>query len=259
MFQHAIDSRSPVSASHAMSEGEWQARVDLAAAYRLAAHNGWDDLIYTHISMRVPEEPERFLINPFRLAFQEVTASNLVKIDGAGVIVGDSPHSVNTAGFVIHGAIHQARPELNAVMHTHSPGGMALSMLPQGLLPVSQHALIFYKRVAYHKYEGVALSLEERQRLIADLGPHRAMIMHNHGLLTAGESMGEAFVNMYNLEKAASAQLTAMAASRELVMPPDEVCALTVRQMNDHSRPVGSDEWPSLLRMLDREDPSYKT
>ncbi len=259
MFQHAIEPRQAAPATHAMTEGEWQARVNLAAAYRLAARHGWDDLIYTHISMRVPDEPGHFLINPFRLAFREVTASNLVKINYQGEIVGDSPHSVNTAGFVIHGAIHEARPELHAVMHTHSPGGMAVSMLPQGLLPVSQHALIFYKRVGYHKYEGVALSLEERQRLIADLGPHRVMILHNHGLLTAGETMGEAFVNMFNLEKAATAQLAAMAASRELMIPPDAVCELTARQMNDHSRPTGSDEWPSLLRWLDEAEPGYKT
>jgi ribulose-5-phosphate 4-epimerase/fuculose-1-phosphate aldolase len=187
-----------------------------------------------------------------------VTASNLVKIDEDGVIVGDSPHSVNTAGFVIHSAVHMARPELNAVLHTHSPAGMSISMLPQGLLPVSQHALIFYKRVAYHKYEGVALDTQAREQLIADLGPHRTMIMYNHGLLTAGESIGEAYVNLYNLEKAAAAQLAAMAASRELIMPPEDVCELTARQMNNHSNPVGADEWPSLLRMLDREDPGYK-
>lgn len=258
MYQHAMEARRPAAAGQAMSDAEWQARVDLAAAYRLVARNGWDDLIYTHISLRVPDEPNHFLINPFRLAFQEVTASNLVKIDEHGVIIGDSPHGVNTAGFVIHSAVHMARPELNAVMHTHSPGGMALSMLPQGLLPVSQHALIFYKRVAYHKYEGVALDLKEREQLIADLGPHRAMIMHNHGLLTAGETMGEAYVNMFNLEKAAGAQLAAMAASRELVMPPEDVCELTARQMNDHSSPTGADEWPSLLRQLDREDPSFR-
>jgi ribulose-5-phosphate 4-epimerase/fuculose-1-phosphate aldolase len=242
-----------------MTEAEWKARVDLAAAYRLVARNGWDDLIYTHISVRVPGEPEHFLINPFRMAFDEVTASNLIKIDEDGVIIGDSPHGVNAAGFVIHSAVHKERPEINAVMHTHSPGGMAISMLPQGLLPVSQHALMFYKRVGYHKYEGVALSLEERERLIADLGPHRAMIMHNHGLLTAGETMAEAYVMMFNLEKAASAQLAAMAASRELVMPPDEVCELTARQQNEHTNPVGADEWPALLRMLDREQPSYKS
>ena len=259
MFQHAIESNGGAQAAQPISDTEWQARVDLAAAYRLAAHYGWDDLIYTHISARVPDNPHHFLINPFRLAFAEVTASNLVKIDEDGEMVGKSQHGVNAAGFVIHSAIHRARPELNAVMHTHSPGGMALSMLPQGLLPVSQHALMFHKRIGYHKYEGIALSLEERERLVADLGPHKAMVLHNHGLLTAGRTMAEAFVQMFNLEKAAGAQLAAMAASRELVMPPDEVNDLTAAQHNEHTHPVGHDEWPALLRMLDRMDPSYKT
>jgi ribulose-5-phosphate 4-epimerase/fuculose-1-phosphate aldolase len=258
MFQHAIDATRRVEGPATTSDAEWRARVDLAAAYRLAAHYSWDDLIYTHISSRVPGNPHHFLINPFRLAFREVTAGNLVKIDEEGRIVGESDHGVNAAGFVIHSAVHRARPELNAVMHTHSQGGMALSMLPQGLLPVSQHALMFYKRIGYHKYEGIALGLEERERLISDLGPHKAMILHNHGLLTAGRTMAEAFVQMFNLEKAAAAQLAAMAASRELVMPAEDVSELTAVQHNEHTHPVGDDEWPSLLRMLDRIDPGYK-
>ena len=258
MFQHAIAARGKAGAPQSISAAEWEARVHLAAAYRLSSRYGWDDLIYTHFSARVPDHPHHFLINPFRLGFREVTASNLVKIDEDGQIVGDSAHDVNAAGFTIHSAVHRARPELNAVLHTHSPAGMALSMLPQGLLPVSQHALMFYKRIGYHKYEGVALDLAERERLVADLGPHKALVLHNHGLLTAGRTVAEAFVLMFNLEKAAGAQLAAMAASRELVMPSDEVNALTALQQNDHTYPVGSDEWPSLLRMLDREDPTYK-
>jgi ribulose-5-phosphate 4-epimerase/fuculose-1-phosphate aldolase len=259
MFQHAIDARGRVEAPQTVSPSEWEARVHLAAAYRLSSRFGWDDLIYTHFSVRVPDNPHHFLINPFRLAFREVTASNLVKIDEGGNIIGHGDYGVNAAGFVIHSAVHQAREELNAVLHTHSPAGMALSMLPQGLLPVSQHALMFHKRIGYHKYEGVALDLAERERLVADLGPHKALVLHNHGLLTAGRTVAEAFVLMFNLEKAAAAQLTAMAASRELVLPSDEVCDLTARQHHEHTHPVGSDEWPALLRMLDREDPTYKT
>jgi ribulose-5-phosphate 4-epimerase/fuculose-1-phosphate aldolase len=258
MYQTAIESRPGSAMAGEMSPTEWEARVNLAAAYRLSSHYGWDDLIYTHISLRVPDQPDHFLINPYRLAFREVTASNLVKIDHTGRIVAGADHGVNAAGFVIHGAVHEARPELNAVMHTHSTGGMALSMLPQGLLPVSQHAMMFYKRLGYHKYEGVALSMDERQRLVADLGPHRAMVLYNHGFLTAGETMAEAFVRMFYLEKSATAQLAAMSASRELIIPADDVCEVTARQHEDRTAPTGNDEWPALLRMLDREDPSYR-
>ncbi len=257
MYQHTLDAGRRIAASP-LTAAERQARIDLAAAYRLCVRNGWEDLIYTHISMRVPGEPHHFLINPFGLTFDEVSAGNLVKIDDDGHIVGDSPHTVNTAAFVIHSAVHRARPEINCVMHLHTPGGMALSMLKGGLLPVSQHALMFYKRIGYHRYEGIALDTAERERLVADLGPHKALILHNHGLLTCGATVAEAYVMMFNLEKAAGAQLAAMAAGDELVLPSSEVCELTAQQHNRHTEPVGAHEWPALLRKLDREGVGYK-
>jgi ribulose-5-phosphate 4-epimerase/fuculose-1-phosphate aldolase len=241
-----------------ISEDETKIRIDLAAAYRLAARNGWTDLIYTHMSARVPGSDEHFLINPFGLAFDEVTASNLVKIDHTANVVGDSPHPVNAAGFVIHHAVHAARPELKCVMHLHTEAGIALSMLKGGLLPLSQHAMMFYNRIGYHGYEGFALNLSEQELLVADLGNHRALILHNHDLLTAGESVAEAYVRMYYLERAARTQMIAMAASSDLIFPPKEVAEATAREHNNLPWPLGEREWPALLRGLDREDRSYR-
>jgi ribulose-5-phosphate 4-epimerase/fuculose-1-phosphate aldolase len=257
-FDHAIDTRRRI-ADRGMSEGEWQARVELAAAYRLCAELGWTDLIYTHISARVPGPEAHFLINPFGYAFEDFTSSSLVKIDIEGRIVGDTPHTVNAAGFVIHGAVHAARHDLHCVMHLHTDAGVALSMLEEGLLPLSQHAMQFCNRIGYHAYEGLALSHAERDRLIRDLGPHKAMILRNHGLLTAGATVAEAFVLMFNLEKAARTQMQAMAASSRLVTPPPEVCELAAQQLEGDTVPVGAREWPALLRRLDRADPSYRS
>ncbi len=255
-FDHALTNRR--LANTPMTEAEWQARVDLAACYRLAARAGWDDLIYTHISARVPGPEHHFLINPFGLAFDEITASSLVKIDLEGAIVGDTPHSVNKAGFVIHSAIHEARPDLTCVMHLHTEAGMALSMLRDGLLPLSQHAMRFYGRIGYHEYEGIALDEDEKKRLVADLGPHRALVLRNHGFLTAGGSVAEAYVLMFYLEKAARAQLLAMATGAPLAFPRDGVGNLTARQFEGDTLSAGQREWPALLRRLDREDPSYR-
>jgi ribulose-5-phosphate 4-epimerase/fuculose-1-phosphate aldolase len=256
-IQQAIDARSRIK-DRGMTDAEWKARVDLAAAYRLAFRNGWDDVIYTHISMRVPGTEDHFLINPFGMAFEEICASNLVKIDHEGRIIGDSPHSVNRAGFVIHSAVHRGRPEVNCVMHLHTEAGMGLSMLKCGLLPLSQHAMMFYNRIGYHGYEGVALDIDEQQRLIADLGTHNAMILYNHGFLTAGLSVGDAYLRMAYLEKSARSQMMAMATGQELVQPPPEVCELTATQLNNTQRPVGEFEWPAMVRRLDREDPTFR-
>jgi ribulose-5-phosphate 4-epimerase/fuculose-1-phosphate aldolase len=242
-----------------IDDAEWAARVDLAAAYRLVARRGWDDLIYTHISMRVPGTPDHFLINPFGLSFAEVTASNLVKIDHDGNIIGDATWPVNQAGFVIHSAVHAARPDVNCVMHTHTETGMAISMMKGGLQPLSQHAMMFYKRVGYHPFEGVALDMDERSRLTADLGSHDQLILENHGFLTCGRTVGEAYVRMFYMEKAGAAQLRAMATGAAIVMPPPEVCARTADQLAAPGTPVGEKEWPALLRELDREDPSYRS
>jgi ribulose-5-phosphate 4-epimerase/fuculose-1-phosphate aldolase len=255
-FDHGMARRR--AANQATSDAEWKTRVDLAACYRLAALEGWTDLVYTHISARVPGLQHHFLINPFGMAFDEITASSLVKIDLEGAIVGDSSYGVNRAGFVIHSAVHEARPGVNCVIHTHTESGMAISMLQEGLLPLSQHAMMFYNRLGYHDYEGIALDMDEKQRLVADLGNKRVMILRNHGFLTAGASVAEAFVLMFNLEKAASAQLRAMASGGTIVTPPPEVCEHTARQFENASLPCGEREWPSLLRRLDREAPDYK-
>jgi ribulose-5-phosphate 4-epimerase/fuculose-1-phosphate aldolase len=242
-----------------MSEAERRVRIDLAACYRLAARYGWDDLIYTHISAAVPGADREFLVNPMGLMFEEVTASNLVKIDLDGTIIGDTPYSVNAAGFTIHGAIHEARPELKCVIHLHTTAGMAVSMLDCGLLPLSQHAMRFYNRIGYHGYQGIALDHDERVTLIEDLGPHRAMILRNHGLLTAGETVAEAFTLLYYLQKACETQLQAMAVSPNMTLPPPEVAERAACQWESDTVPTGEREWPAILRRLDREDASYRS
>lgn len=241
-----------------ISDAERRVRVDLAACYRLAAKHGWDDLIYTHISARVPGKDDEFLINPFGLAFDEVTASNLVKIDIEGTIIGDSPYSVNATGFTIHSAVHAARPDAHCVMHLHTTAGIAVSMLECGLLPLSQHAMRFWRSIGYHSYEGLALDQDECKRLVADLGPHKAMILRNHGTLTCGATVAEAYTLMHTLEKACVTQLMAMAASRELAIPQEDVLDRTLEQLLDDTVPEGEREWPALIRRLEREDPSFK-
>jgi ribulose-5-phosphate 4-epimerase/fuculose-1-phosphate aldolase len=241
-----------------MTDVERQLRQDLAAGYRLAAQHGWTDVIYTHISVRVPGPEHHFLINPFGLMFEEITASSLVKIDLNGQIVDGSPHPVNAAGFVIHSAVHMSRDDAQCVMHLHTDEGVALSMMGEGLLPLSQHAMMFFNRVAYHDYEGIALSLDERQRLVADLGPHKSMILRNHGLLTCGETVAEAYMRMNYLNKAAHTQMMAMSATKDLRIPPAEVCELTARQHEGGRTRLGDREWPALMRALDRVDGSWR-
>lgn len=243
-----------------VSDAEWHTRVELAACYRLAAREGWTDMIWTHISAAVPGSGREFLLNPFGLGFEEVTASNLVKIDLAGnVILGD--HEVNKAGYIIHSAIHEYRHDIKCVMHLHSDAGMALSIMKEGLLPLTQHAMRFHNRIAYHDYEGIVLDADEKTRLLGNLGKHRVMILRNHGFLTAGRSVGEAFVLMYYLEKAARAQLTAMAACAaggRIVTADAAVAERTALQFNDDQRDGSALEWAQLLRSLDRDDPGYK-
>jgi ribulose-5-phosphate 4-epimerase/fuculose-1-phosphate aldolase len=241
-----------------MSDAEWEVRCDLAASYRLCYRAGWDDLVYTHISARVPGPEHHFLVNPFGLGFDEITASNLVKVDLDGAIIGDTPHGVNAAGFVIHSAVHEARPDVGCVMHLHTEAGMAIAMLAGGLRPVSQHAMRFYDRIAYHDFEGLALDAEEKTRLVADLGQRDAMILRNHGLLTCGSTVAAAYVLMFYLEKSAVSQLQAMATGDAITVPPPAVCEKSARQFENDSVPIGTREWPSLLRRLDREDASYR-
>lgn len=240
----------PVSGSKQWSAEEAQARLDLAACYRLAAHFHLDDIVYTHISLRIPGTHD-FLLNPFGTMFGEITASMLIRIDAQGRVVG-SQGRVNEAGFVIHSALHMAREDANCVMHTHTQAGQALSALECGLLPISQKSMIFYKRLAYHDYEGVAFNMEERDRLVADLGHHKAMVLRNHGLLTCGRDAAEAFSLMYQLDLAARVQLDAMATHAKLHEPSVKVCEYSAHQLASY--PLGPEilEWPALLRLLDR-------
>ncbi|MCW2236842.1 class II aldolase/adducin family protein [Azospirillum canadense] len=241
-----------------IGDAERRARVDLAACYRLVAERGWGDLIYTHISLAVPGEPGRFLINPFGLTFDEVTASNLVKIDIQGNIVGDTPYAVNATGFTIHGAVHAAREDAACVMHLHNEAAVAVSMLKDGLLPLSQHALRFYRDLGYHRYEGLALTEAEKARLVDSLGQRKALLLHNHGSLVLGRTVAEAFCLMDMLDKACRMQLAAQATGAELVLPSPEVCEATYRQLTADPEPEGELEWPALLRRLDRLCPDYK-
>jgi ribulose-5-phosphate 4-epimerase/fuculose-1-phosphate aldolase len=242
-----------------ITDAEWAVRVDLAAAYRLCERHGWGDLIQGHLSVRVPGTPNHFLINPYGMAFEEITASSLVKIDEEARIVGHSDYPVNSAGFVIHSAVHMGRPELNCVIHLHSQAGIAFSSLEEGLLPLNQHALRFYKRLGYHDYEGVAVDTAERERLLRDLGTHKAMILRSHGVLTAGETIPEAWVLMYYLMTAIDAQLTAMASGGKIIIPPDAVCEATLQQWESPGMSRGEREWPAMLRRLDRQDASYRS
>ncbi|HVL57484.1 MAG TPA: class II aldolase/adducin family protein [Burkholderiaceae bacterium] len=253
---HSIKKQRPADTAQ-ISEAERQVRRDLAAAYRLAYRHGWDDLIYTHISARVPGTHDAFLVNAFGLCFEEITASNLVKIDIDGTIIGESEYPVNAAGFVIHGAIHKAVPEIMCVMHLHTQAGIAVSAMEDGLLPLSQHAMRFHGRIGYHEFEGIALSADEEKRLVGDLGRHRVMILRNHGLLTCGETVAEAFVYMYYLEMACKIQIAAMAAQR-LHLPTPKIPDLTASQFAEDADPPGSREWPAMLRRLDRECPEYR-
>ena len=239
-----------------VGDEEWAVRVDLAACYRLVARFGWEDLIFTHNSARVPGAEDHFLLNPFGLAFDEITASNLLKVDVDGNLVMDSPYEYLDAGFVIHSAIHMARPDLKCVMHTHTTAGMAVAAQADGLLPVNQKAMPFYNRIGYHDYEGVADDLDERRRLAANLGDNKAMILRNHGLLVAGESVAEAFLIMHTLQGACETQIAAQAGGK-LHLPPPEVCEHAAKQSENFRGAVGGKTWPALLRMLDRADPSY--
>jgi ribulose-5-phosphate 4-epimerase/fuculose-1-phosphate aldolase len=252
---------APPSVRDLVSPEEWRARVDLAACYRLTAMYGWTDLIYTHISARVPGTDNQFLLNPFGLMFEEITASSLVKLDTDGEILMESPYSINAAGFTIHSAVHQARHEMACVMHTHTVDGMAVSAQKCGLLPLAQTSLQFYNALSYHDYEGIAFDLDERDRLVASLGENRAMVLRNHGLLTCGRSIAEAFTTMHALEKACALQLKAQAGG-ELVIPSKEVCEHAAAQFNSNDDVSTGDSlnqlaWDALLRKLDRENPGY--
>jgi ribulose-5-phosphate 4-epimerase/fuculose-1-phosphate aldolase len=229
-------------------------RVDLAACYRLTAHFGYDDVIWNHISARIPGE-EAFLINPLGYRYDEICASNLVKVDLEGRVL-DGGGETNLTGFVIHSAIHRRRPDVECVMHTHTPGGLAVSALAEGLVPMVQDSFLFHDRVRYHAYEGLSTDLDERERLAESLGEGSALILRNHGLLTVGRTIGEAFVTMHYLERACRVQVAVLSTGREISLPPPEIREKAARQYEDFQ--PGKYEWPALVRLMDKIDPSYR-
>lgn len=249
-----------------MSPTERDLRIQLAAVYRLVHHFGWDELIWTHSTVRLPGPDHHFLINPYGLRFDEVTASNLVKVDSAGHIIGDPTQEINPAGFVIHSAIHMMRPDVQCIIHTHTVAGMAIAAVSTGLLPISMYALGYYNQVSYHDFEGPSLHLDERARLGSNLGDNNVLILRNHGLLTCGHTIAQAFVRMYRLERACQVQLAAQSTGAPLVVPPPAVCELSADLSDKFLSTKGGDgysrrpnpEFDALLRMLDRKDPSYR-
>jgi ribulose-5-phosphate 4-epimerase/fuculose-1-phosphate aldolase len=242
---------------HPSDSPEWVTRVHLAACYRLCALNQWDDLIYTHISAAIPGEPDHYLINPFGMQFDEITASNLLKVNLRGELHPNQSGMVNPTGFAIHGAIHLARPDAHCVMHLHNTAGIAVSAQRDGLLPLSQHAMRFMGHLGYHDYEGLALTESEGVRLVANLGIHPAMLLRNHGTLTVGRTIGEAYVVMSTLIKACEIQIAALS-SPHLHLPSNAVINRAANELHDAGAEEGALEWPALLRKLDRIDPSYK-
>lgn len=254
----ATSRTSDPSAPMEMSEEERELRVQLAAAHRLADKFGMSELIYTHISLRVPGPTPTYLFKPHQLLFSEITASNLVRVDLAGNIVGHSEYRVNPAGTGIHGAILEARPDVNCVFHSHSPYAVAVSSIEGGLLPLTQAALRFSGRLAYHDYAGAAVNPVERSRLAEDMGDNQVMLMRNHGVLTTGQTASEAFIAAFYLERACQFQILAQASAQPLIMPAVEGRA-RVRQGPETLSGRVDDAWPALLRMLDREDPSYRS
>ncbi len=237
------------------SDDEWKARVDLAAAYRLTDHFGMTDLLYNHITCRVPGTEDEFLINEFGLGYEEIKASNLVKIDLEGNILEEGLHRINFPGYVIHSAVHAARHDVACVMHAHTTYGMAVSALEEGLVPLQQDTYQFHDRVAYHDFEGQALELNERERLVTDLGDKDAMILKNHGLLTVGRSVADTWVSMWQLEKACQVQVIAQSTGQMTHQVSSEVME---KASSARSFRYESIEWPWLLRTLEAKDPSYK-
>ena len=243
-----------------VSEAEWKLRVDLAATYRLVAIHGWDDMIFTHISVRVPGPEHHFLINPYGMLFEEMTASSLIKIDVDGIKVDDNPYPVNPAGFTIHSALHMSRDDAHCIIHLHTTDGVAVSAQADGLLPLDQHAMVIMRDLAYHDYEGVALDLDERERLVHDVGQDKhIMMLRNHGTLAFGRSCADAFLRIYYLERACSMQVAAMSGGVKLNMPNQGVPEKTAMQGTMAFEGIlGGLAWPALIRKLDRIDPGYR-
>ncbi len=247
----------------AIDPAEWEMRVQLAACYRVLDHLGWSELIYTHTTLRVPGTEHHFLINPYGLRFDEVCASNLVKIDIEGKVVGGGEYKANAAGFVIHSALHMAREDALSVMHTHTTAGMAVAAQQNGLLPVHMYSHNFYNRIGYHAFEGPSLDLGERERLVKSMGPHHALILRNHGLLTIGRTLAEAFVRMFRLERACQVQIAAQAGGAALVIPSPQTCEESGRLgdqflTGNGDSELGQQEFDALVRLMDARDPSFR-
>ncbi|WP_248768383.1 class II aldolase/adducin family protein [Pseudomonas sp. MWU12-2345] len=256
---------APVTAApdvkNQVSAAEWQTRVDLAACYRLVAMHGWDDLIFTHISAKVPGT-EDFLINPYGLMFHEITASSLVKVDQAGNKLLDSPYEINPAGYTIHSAIHEVRHDVTCVLHTHTAAGVAVSAQQQGVLPISQQSLFVLSSLAYHAYEGVALNHEEKARLQADLGENNFLMLHNHGLLTCGSTIADTFLMMFTFQRACDIQVLAQNGAAPLIAIEPQILAGAKAMVAAVTRSAqgmgGALAWPALLRKLDKEDSGFR-
>jgi len=255
------DPRQIRNRQHDVSAEEWRTRVDLAAAYRLVALFKWDDLVFTHITARVPGAHDEFLINPYGLMFEEITASSLVKVDLAGNRIDDSPFMINPAGFTIHSAVHSARHDAQCVLHTHTLNGVAVSAQKAGVLPLSQQSIFVLSNLSYHDYEGVALRDDEKPRLVNDLGRNDFLMLRNHGLLTLGASVADAFLNMYLFETVCNIQIRALAGGGELVHVDPRIISTAQQQAKEVTKGVGGGAltWPGLLRRLDRVDPNYRS
>ena len=248
------------AAQSGVDASEWTQRVDLAACYRLVALYGWDDLIFTHISARVPGPEHHFLINPYGMMFGEITASSLVKVDLEGRRVSPSAYDINPAGFTIHSAVHAAREDANCVLHVHSINGVAVSAQADGVLPLSQHSMFVLASLGYHDYEGVALVEDEKPRLVRDLGHKKFLMLRNHGLLTVGRSVADAFIAMYMFETTCMIQLRAQAGGKELLRIDDAILAGAPAQFAEVTKGAGGElAWPALLRKLDRVDSTFRS
>ena len=245
-----------VDVKNNVSKEEWETRQDLAAFYRTIPYFGWDDLIFTHISAKVPGTEDEFLINPYGFLFDEITASNLVKVNLKGKILSDTNNFINPAGFTIHSAIHESREDAHCIVHLHSNDGVAVASLKEGLLPLSQTGMLVRSQIAYHDYEGVALFEEEKERLVKDLGEARLMILRNHGTLALGKNVAEAFTNIYFLEKACSYQVRALSGNLELNYPSEESIE-TTRQQGEGREMAAALLWPAVKRKMERLDSSF--
>ena len=255
----ATEKATALNVRELVSPEEWQVRVDLAAAYRLVAVYGWDDLVFTHISARVPGPEHHFLINPYGMMFEEITASSMVKIDLNGRIVMESDYHVNPAGFTIHSAVHSAREDALCVMHLHTDYGIAVSAQEHGLLPISQQSSFVLASLGYHDYEGLALNDEEKPRLVSDLGNKTFLILRNHGLLTVGVSVADAFLSMFLLERACRIQILAQSGGEKLITIPEEILAqIPAQEIVVTKGGPGRLVWPGLLRKLDRMGANYR-